>query len=346
MDEGGTIDTDSASDTHVNFELIYKDTSAIEGSVGMTQATSSAAGAATGVTRTNTATAYDQYGDPTAGIAIAFTSGSALPEAVVCDTHATATCTSLTAHGLTAGDIVTVAGPTGLFQPASGGVPAVGATFCVGAVALVTTFRLMTAADCAVAVDASATNGAAGTAARPLWITEPSFLPTLNSRTTGSAGTATFSWVDTITHSTTDTITATTAGAKTTTKTFYRLTTSADFISTTASIGVRGAGLTCAALVEFDAVGQDYILRIDSGATAAASGGQTTSVHKQYTYDANDQFSDGAVVANKDGVPDTMASWVVEMATLAATAGTCDDVMEVDMSATPVASIQRHSKQG
>jgi hypothetical protein len=235
----------------------------------------------------------------------------------------------------------------GLFETKTGGagVP-VGTTFCVGAAVSTTVFTLMTSADCAVAVDSSATNGEAGTAARPLWITEPSFLPTLNSRTTGSAGTATFSWVDTITHATADTVTATTAGSKTTTKTFYRLTTSADFISNTASIGVKGANETCAALVEFDAVGQDYILRIDSGATAAASGGQTTSVHKQYTYDANDQFSDTATVANKDGVPDTMATWVVEMATLAATAGTCDDVMEVDMSATPVASIQRHSKQG
>jgi hypothetical protein len=204
----------------------------------------------------------------------------------------------------------------------------------------------MLGTNCATAINSDEASGVAGTAARPLYLTEPSFLPTLNSRTTGSAGTATFSWIDTITHSTADTVTATTAGAKTVTKTFYRLTTSADFISTAGSLGVRGANETCAALVEFDAVGQDYILRIDSGATAATAGGQTTSVHKQYTYDANDQFSDGALTATKDGVPDTMATWVVEMATLAATAGTCDDVMEVDMDATPVASIQRHTKSG
>jgi hypothetical protein len=140
-----------------------------------------------------------------------------------------------------------------------------------------------------------------------------------------------------------DTVTATTAGSKTKTKTFYRLTTSADHLSTTTTQGTRGAGLTCALLVEFDAVGQDYILQIDSGATAAASGGQTTTVHKQYTYDANDQFADAATVVAPDGTPETMAAWVTQMATLAATAGTCDDVREVDMSATPVASIQRHT---
>ena len=104
--------------------------------------------------------------------------------------------------------------------------------------------------------------------------------------------------------------------------------------------------MTCAKLVEFDAVGQDYILQIDSGATASAAGGQTTTVHKQYTYDANDQFAQAATVAARDGAPVTMAAWVVEMATMAATAGACDDLIEVDMSATPVASIQRHTKSG
>jgi len=341
----GACGAAGASDASICFGIIYDDDAAAGNSVGMTQATSSALASSTGITRTNTATAYDQYGDPTAGIAITFTSASSLPEALVCDTHNTATCTSLTAHGLTEGDLLTVTTPLGLFAQEVGGVVAAATVLCVGTVATTTTF-LLEAADCSTAIDSAGGDGAAGTAARPLYVTEPSFLPTLNSRTTGSAGTATFSWVDTITHATADIVTATTAGSKTTTKTFYRLTTSADFISNTASIGVKGANETCAALVEFDAVGQDYILRIDSGATASASGGQTTSVHKQYTYDANDQFSDTATVANKDGVPDTMATWVVEMATLAATAGTCDDVMEVDMSATPVASIQRHSKQG
>ena len=109
-------------------------------------------------------------------------------------------------------------------------------------------------------------------------------------------------------------------------------------------------GLTCAFLVEFDPVGQDYILKIASGVDIS---GVVKHVYKQYTYDSNDSFADDGDIASaapgKYGEPVTMAAWVTDMATLIATSlaagvdGVCDDVTHVDMSATPVASVQRHT---
>jgi hypothetical protein len=86
--------------------------------------------------------------------------------------------------------------------------------------------------------------------------------------------------------------------------------------------------------------------------TGADIDGDPTSVYKQYTYDSNDQFADGGDIAanapGKYGDPATMTAWVTDMATLMATSlaagvdGVCDDVTYVDITATPVASVQRH----
>ena len=337
----GTSAAPGASDAVIHFSLIYEDDAPVDTDITMTQTISSAVASTSGVTRTNTATVLDQYGDPLGGVSVAFTSESALPEGLACDANATATCTSLSAHGLTAGDLLDVGSlGAGTFTAAAEADGVVGApvrgvdVFCVGTVLTTTTF-LLQESDCTTAVDSSA--GVASVAATPLYLTRRSFLHTLNTRTTGSSGTATFSWVDTEGTSAVDTVTATSATA--TTKSFYRLTTSADFVGTSTVLLTLGDGETCAFLVEFDSVGQDYILGIGSGANATT---QPTFVYKQYTYDSNDQFSEGATVADPNGTPQTMSAWATDMATMALTAGACDDVREVDMSATPAATIQRH----
>ena len=349
----GACGAAGASDAAICFGIIYDDDAAAGNSVGMTQATSSAVASTSGVTRSNTATVYDQYGDTMSGIVVTFTSASELTGGLHCTAAAQAVCTTIDAHGLSAGDLLDVAHAgsfTCLVHCGAGGATAPTAGthyFCVGTVLTTTTFNLQ-ANDCSTAL--AANGAAASVAATPLKLTTRSFAHTLNTRTTGSAGTATFSWVDTEGTSGEDTVTATSSAADTATAEFWRLTTSADFISTTTTAATIADGLTCAYLVEFDPVGQDYILKIGSGADIS---GIVKHVYKQYTYDSNDSFADdGDVAANapgKYGEPVTMAAWVTDMATLLATSaaagadGVCDDVTHVDMSATPVASVQRHT---
>jgi hypothetical protein len=188
----------------------------------MTQSTSSAAAATTGVSRSNTATVYDQYGDTMAGIVVTFTSASELPGGLHCTAIAVSVCTTILAHGLTAGDLLDYADDGSFTCAVSCGAagvqaPVAGVVFCVGTVLTTTTFNLQDD-DCSTAVNASA--GAASVAATPLQLTRRSFAHSSNTRTTGSAGTATFSWVDTEGTSGEDTVTATSSAADTATAEF------------------------------------------------------------------------------------------------------------------------------
>ncbi len=340
----GTSAAPGASDATIHFSLIYDDDAPADvamASVTQTQTISSALAAATGVTRSNTATFHDMYGDPLAGISLTFTSASELPNAIVCDASVTTDCTSVAAHGLVAGqylDVVT----RGAFRDDSGNLPVDGTTvYCVGTVtADGLGFALVSGADCSTAIDSDGGSSATGTAASPMYVTTRSFDHTLNTRTTGSSGTATFSWIDTQDTSGKDTVTATGGNSNAKALAFYRLTATADFTSTVTVAATPENTKTCSYLQEFDAVGKDYILKIITGADID---GDFTSVYKQYTYDSNDQFSTGGIVANVYGTPGTEATWVTAMTTNAAVVGgTCDDVTHVDITATPVASIQRH----
>ena len=67
--------------------------------------------------------------------------------------------------------------------------------------------------------------------------------------------------------------------------------------------------------------------------TAAATHPLIT--YQQYSYDANDQFSTGATVTAGSGTPTTMALWVTDMATNAATgaaAGTAGVIGDIALA--------------
>ena len=67
--------------------------------------------------------------------------------------------------------------------------------------------------------------------------------------------------------------------------------------------------------VEFDAVGQDYIVvkMLDTDAS------DPIISYMQFTYDSNDHFGTaGAAGADLDGTPATMAAWATAMATTCA----------------------------
>ena len=292
--------------------LHYKAAADAGGRVALTQASTSGLAATASITRTATATHYDQYGDPFPASSITFSSTNWLPAGLVCTAAAPGVCTTNVAHGLAVGDDINLAA-TGALR-ATGSTPAIAAAavtgFTVGTVPSTTTFTLK--GSNAVAVTTTTESTAAG----PAFATTTSFAST--ARTTNAAGVATYSWADTESTSGMDLITATPAAGTAATSKYHRLAAPADVAEVgdaDPTIDNNDVKYGC---VEFDAVGQDYIV-VHEIATAAAT--NPTVAYMQFTYDSNDQYGTvGSAAAGLDGTPSTQAAWVTAM-TSTCTAG-------------------------
>jgi hypothetical protein len=278
-----------------------------------------------GISRLVTATVYDQYGDTVSGNVVTFTAAQTLPSGGVCPAVAATICTTLAPHGLATGDKLMVADDTDYHSIASTGVLKSGGDalaaldlVCVGAVGSTTTYNLMglevastTDHGCAGAYN---TDGhTASTAAAPLFVVHvnPDGFTAAVTRTTSSAGTASYSWTDK--HSTSGgfVTTATGAGATAGTHTFYRLDAHATFTEVNGNNDVNlDAGDTLAKLVEWDGTNDDFTIL--KTVAAAATHGLVT--YQQYSFDANDQFAFDATVTAGSGTATTMATFETKMA--------------------------------
>jgi hypothetical protein len=316
----------------------YVDTTADAAKTVLTSSASSGLIAATaGITRLVTATVYDQYGDTVAGETVTFTATQDLPSGLVCTAADPSVCTSLAAHGLADGDTLSVVDDTRYRAIAStasltendGSAFLVGEANCVGTVTSTTAFQLEQA--CGTLTN---NNGdTASAAATPHFVvqTNPDGFTAAVTRVTSSAGSASYSWSDKHSVSGAFVTTATGAGASAGTHTFYRLDAGATFTGAGGVDSTLTNGDTTCAVVEFDAVGQDFTCM--KLVTAAATHPLIT--YQQYSYDANDQFSTGATVTAGSGTPTTMALWVTDMATNAATgaaAGTAGVIGDIALA--------------
>jgi hypothetical protein len=301
--------------------LEYLDTTAASDVASSTQTSSSSLAATASVTRSVSHTSHDQFGDVVAGEVVTFTSVSELPKAATV-ANGTPGVFTLVAHGLAVGDdvtITTIGGTGGTPTAGTDGTTAIanGQSFKVGSVTSVDVFALETTL---------------GTASTELDITAPSVAATptiLNAtsfdsatRTTNASGVATFSWADTEGTSGKDTVTSNGATGGSATQIHFRLATAADQLSTDADTTI-GAGDLAMSLVEFDAVGKDFIVEVETNTAAT----DPTKSYMQFTYDANDQFATagnpGAASLVANGTASTEAAWVTRMATICATGTLC-----------------------
>jgi hypothetical protein len=270
------------------------------------------------VTRSVSHTSHDQYGDTVAGEVITFTSVSTLPKNATAAVANPGVFTSV-AHGLAVGDDVTI---TDLGAATAGGTTAAGTdqttawainqSFVVGTVPTVDTFTLTNTASTPVGLQVTAVSATAD----PTLLHATSFASA--TRTTNASGVATFSWADTESTSGKDTVTSDGATGGSATQIHFRLATAADKSSTDAD-GTIAAGDLAMSLVEFDAVGKDFIVEIETNTAVT----DTTKSYMQFTYDSNDQFATGGASGTLNGTAATEAAWVTRMATICATGTLC-----------------------
>ena len=286
----------------LTLKISYKATADVGGRVALTQTASSGLAATASITRSVTATHYDQYGDVFPASTVTFTSVNRLHEGATCTLADPAVCT-LTAHGLTENDDLALVDIGNLLAPngaeaASNGL----ATWTVGTVADANTFQLNDSAD--AAVEGTQASDAAG----PLVISTTSFASA--ARTTNAAGVATYSWADTESTSGVDEITATPGAGTAATVDYFRLTAATDVAEVGDGNVARVDNEVNYGCVEFDSVGKDYILvKMDDLDTS-----DPIYSYMQFTYDDNDHFgTGGAAAALLDGVPATQAAWVTAM---------------------------------
>ena len=296
----------------LTLKISYKATADVGGRVALTQTASSGLAATASITRSVTATHYDQYGDVFPASTVTFTSVNRLHEGALCTDADPAICT-LTAHGLAVGDDVAVTTiGLGTDTNATAGICS-GEAMVAGGAGDASNYTVTTVTDAntftlSCSDDAlSITNDAIATG--PLVFSSTSFAST--ARTTNAAGVATYSWADTESTSGVDEITATPGAGTAATVDYFRLTAAASLAEvsangdTTREDTERNFGC-----VEFDAVGKDYIVVLMND--------QDTSdpiySYMQFTYDDNDQYgtAGGAGIA-LDGTPATQAAWVAAM---------------------------------
>ena len=201
---------------------------------------------------------------------------------------------------------------------------------CVGTVGTTTTFLLEQTA-CGTTVNNDSDTPSA--AATPHFVvqTNPDGFTAAVTRVTSSAGSASYSWSDK--HGVSGAFVTSASGATGSagTHTFYRLDAGATFTGAGGVDSTLANGDTNCAVVEFDAVGQDFICQ----KLVAAAATHPLITYQQYSYDANDQFSTGATVTAGSGTPTTMALWVTDMATNAlnaATAGTAGVIGDIALA--------------
>ena len=335
MNAGGGLPTTGNSgfmtDTSgvLTFSLDYFDTAAVTKSVAMTQNVTSAAAAATGVARSVTATAYDQYGDGKAGEVITFNSSASLPNSLgmICTLVTPTVCTSNLAHGLAVGDSFMIyelgagVGYATQITPGTGsdvaligdpGTLATNSIVKVKTVESTTTITLESATSSLYNIALST----ASSAASPLILRGQTFADTGNTRTTASTGAATYSWTDTWSTSGVDTISATAddaAGDPTVAANYYRLATAADFTLANGTLTTTGITADCdgdndivMSIVEFNAADDNFIGMVRDCVTGTLVDTMVTDVFMKYSYDSNDQFACGAAIP---GTARSMAVW-------------------------------------
>ena len=304
--------------------ILYQDAvaaAAAHTSTALTQTASSGSGLATGVARSVTATAYDQYGAVSAGQTITFTEQSNLVNdlGMICTQATPTVCTSNLAHGLSAGQVLNVSS-----------VGAANACTANGIGAAATANQLVNVAAILSTTQFSLNHGptgstsyachAASTAAQPMQLHSTTMPTTGNTRVTNSAGQASFSWTDTMTTSGQNVVTATNGGI-TKSVTYYRLATAASV----AEAGNNDAALdnndVITKLKVWDAAGDNMVVCVINAATGTLVATMTTEVCHKYNWDANDQFATGGTVANQAGTAATQAAWETAMGTKALTSG-------------------------
>jgi len=293
--------------------LVYKAAADVGGRTALTQTASSGLAATASITRTVSATHYEQYGDVFPASVISFSSTNHLPAGLVCTAAAGGICTTNVAHGLSVGDDINFVS-TGALRatgstPAIAGVAVAGFTVNTGTAGSETTTFSLKGSD-GVAV----TTTTASVAATAAMASTTSFAGT--DRTTNAAGVATFSWADTESTSGVDIITASPAVGTDGTVKYYRLSAAADVAEVGDAAATLDANDVKYGCVEFDAVGKDYIL---AHYNATAEPLNATVAFMQFTYDDNDHFGDGGAAGTLlDGDPMTQAAWVTAMATTCA----------------------------
>ena len=298
--------------TVLTFGLEYLDTTAASDVASSTQTASSSLASTASVTRSVSHTSHDQFGATVAGEVVTFTSVNTLPQGMTCvaGVGAAGICTTDAAHGLSVGDDVTVLA-MGNFAgdpQDTGTAVAAGQTHYIASVPATTTFTLKAASGSLIDVTT------ASIAATPITFTTTSFASA--TRTTNASGVATFSWADTESTSGMDTVTSNGATGGSTTAVHYRLAAPADF-SSDSSDGACTVGEERAYLIEFDAVGKDFIVKHQDCTIV----GTESIKYMQFTYDSNDQFATAGTSAALNGTAKTETQWVTRMATIAAVAG-------------------------
>ena len=291
----------------LTLKISYKAAADVGGRVALTQTASSGLAATASITRSVSATHYDQYGDVFPASSIEFTSTNHLPAGLVCTAANPGVCTTNVAHGLAIGDDINFVS-TGALR-AAGSTPAIAGAavtgFTVGTVPSTTTFTLK--GSNTVAVETTAASEAATAA----MASTTSFAAA--TRTTNAAGVATYSWADTESTSGVDIITADPAVGTDGTVKYYRLAAAADVAEVGDAAETLDANDVKYGCVEFDATGKDYILAHYIGTAEPLN---ATVAFMQFTYDDNDQYgTGGAAAALLDGVPATQAAWVALMTT-------------------------------
>ena len=115
-----------------------------------------------------------------------------------------------------------------------------------------------------------------------------------------------------------DTVTSDGATGAAATQIHFRLATAADVTGTDAD-GTIANGDVAMSLVEFDAVGKDFIVEVETNTVLT----DPTKSYMQFTYDSNDQFAVGGTTTALNGTASTEAAWVTRMATICLTGTKC-----------------------
>jgi hypothetical protein len=278
-----------------------------------------------GISRLVTATVYDQYGDTVSGNVVTFTAAQNLPSGLACAVHATTSCISLAPHGMADGDTLRVVEDTNYHAIAStavmatdggGGALAVLDLLCVGTATTTTAFNLEgvdlnSTTDYGCGSTLATDGDTPSTTAAPLFVvhTNPDGFTAAVTRTTSSAGTASYSWTDKHGVGGQFVTTATGAGATAGNHTFYRLDAHATFTAVQGNDATLSAGDTLAKVVEWDGTNDDFtILK-----AVAAAATHPIVTFQQYSFDANDHFAFDASVTAGSGTATTMATFESKM---------------------------------
>ena len=294
----------SNSATSAAKSFVFKDTADVVASGALAQTLYYGTASTSGVTRTATFTAYDQYGDPWAGEVVAFSSAGTLIDNPTDGGAGSELWTTVANHGLAVGDDLTVAALNDCdLSPTDGGT-AVAAldVLTVEYATTSTTFSLKDAGGSTITSTSTDCNNTTDGVS----LTSTSFAAV--SRTTGSAGTASVTWSDSEGTSGVDVITADGDNLDPVTSEYYRtlnstsvanttaFTTAATntvddwtvFDSTDAALGDQGASEMGAWIEYWDNDNNVLVVGVAHGEVLE---GSQQKHYLEYAYDDNDQFT-------------------------------------------------------